>query len=385
MARTRYKLTAQEVKRGKFKNGSRVSDGNNLYLSISNTGTRSWIVRITVNGVVRDMGLGSTDDVSLEQARKRTEEVRLLVKSGIDPLEPIEAPTPQMTLGEALNAYADDNATAWSTGDGLKRWNTVVGKHLKPIADRPVADVNVEDVLRVVRPLWKPKPRVAKYILSMLRRTLAYAAAIGKRDPNIANPADWNSNLKYVLPELPKHQHHTAMSYNDVPAFIAELRAKQTTVAQALEFIILTGARKTEVLGATWDEIDFTACTWTIPAHRMKARIEHVVPLTRPALALLRVRYEATKGQGYVFNGRNGPDSLIGVTSLAPYCPNVTIHGFRATLTQWLADKTDTSFETCEEILAHNIGNSVTRAYRRSKSLEKMGAALKRWSEYLNG
>jgi integrase len=366
---------------------TRASDGGNLYLIISKADTRSWMVRVTLDGKVVDCGIGSIHDVSLEQARKVASDYRQLAKQGIDPrtgLAPNGAGP--KTFAEAFEAFAADKGHELTSAQALDRWHVVNRKYLGSLASVPVGEVNAQHVLKALKPVWTDVPSQGPFAASLVRRVLAYAAANGDRDPNLANPADWENSLQYLLPKPAKSKHSPAMPYKDVPGFVAELRKSDKVQARALEFLILTATRKAETLGATWDEIDFSACTWTIPAERMKNRKEHVVPLTKRALEILRLQQaskHADASNSYVFVGIKANRPIAPNTLLRWVPEKYTVHGFRASITQFLSDKTDASFETVEQVLSHAVGNSVTQAYRRQASLEKMGAALKLWSDFI--
>jgi integrase len=192
-------------------------------------------------------------------------------------------------------------------------------------------------------------------------------------------------NLYHLALVLPRRQklsrgHHAALSYAEVPAFIAELRERETIPALALEFLILTVARAGEVLGATWDEIDFGAQVWTIPASCMKAGLLHRVPLSARAMEIVERMTEIRTGD-LVFAGQRRRRPLSG-TTLAALVPGATVHGFRSAFRDWAGEETSFPREIAEQALAHATGGAVERAYRRGDALEKRRALMQAWASF---
>ena len=254
------------------------------------------------------------------------------------------------------------------------------------IWDVPIAELGVADVVRVVGGR-KSTPAVAVNVLSLVRRVVTYAAAHGHRDVDKVNPAD-RSLINAILPlggRVGGRKHHAAMPYRDVPAFVSRLRERDGAKFRALEMIVLTGARKNEVLGMTFDEVDLEQGVWTVPASRMKAGRSHCVPLTARAVEIIEAQRALSRdGSGLVFPSRRG--RALSRFNAFDYIDtgDATIHGFRSTLRDWLGDETDHEREAAEGILAHVVGG-VEGAYRRGTGLRKRRAALEGWAEYLAG
>jgi integrase len=202
-----------------------------------------------------------------------------------------------------------------------------------PILDKPVDTIDTAAVLSILQPVWNRIPETASRLRGRVEAVLDYAKAHGLRSGE--NPAAWRNHLALVLPQRQKlsRGHHAALSYAEVPAFIAELRERETIPALALEFLILTAARAGEVLGATWDEIDFGAQVWTIPASRMKAGLLHRVPLSARAMEIVERMAEIRTGD-LVFAGQRRRRPLAG-TTLAALVPGATVHGFRSAFRDW--------------------------------------------------
>ncbi len=191
-----------------------------------------------------------------------------------------------------------------------------------------------------------------------------------------------------VLPKVAKSKkHHAAMRWQDVPTFYADLRGRSAMAAQALRMTCLCGLRTGEVLGARWEEFDFEARLWTVPAARMKAGEAHRVPLTREMLAI--VEPLKAMASDYVFEGqkRHKPLSNMAMLMLLRRMKveGVTVHGFRSTFRDWVSETTNTPREIAEASLAHKVGNAVEQAYARSDLLEKRRVLMERWSDFVCG
>jgi integrase len=202
------------------------------------------------------------------------------------------------------------------------------------------------------------------------------------------NPARWNGHLDHLLParsKVRRVKHHAALPYLEVGAFMAELRKRADIAALALQFVILTAVRTGEALGATWDEVDLDTMLWTIPAERMKGGKEHRVPLSAPALAILKQQAEARIGD-YVFpGGKQGrPLSQMALLMLLRRMGRnaITVHGFRSSFRDWTADRTNFPREVAEMALAHAVSNAVEAAYRRGNLFEKRRRLMDAWADY---
>jgi integrase len=214
----------------------------------------------------------------------------------------------------------------------------------------------------------------------------------GHIEPDKANPSRWRGQLQHVLPNPKKvsaPSHHAAMPYADLPAFFAsKLKASPDLVPRALAFAILTAARSGEVMGATWDEIDLDAATWTIPASRMKAGKAHSVPLSDAALEILREQLKARGKSKFVFPGAR-PAKPLSINALSMSMQRLgaggfTVHGIRAAFRSWCADQ-GVAFEVAESALAHAPGNAVVQAYQRSSMLERRNPVMAAWARHLTG
>ena len=332
-------------------------DGAGLYLQIKPGGARSWIYRFRLNGHTRDMGLGALVDVSLVKARDKASAARALVKDGIDPIEHTraqavipEAPKPHSspTFEEVAEAYMADRLKRLRSEKHRHQWRQTLVDYAYPVIGKmPVNEIETNDVLAVLKPIWEAKCETAARLRGRIERVLARATV--ERHRSGSNPATWRGHLQEALParsEVQPVKHFRAMEFRDLPAFMAELCQIDTISAAALRFLILTAARTCEVLGARWTEIDWTEKTWTIAAIRAKTKREHIIPLSTGALAALR-EVEPLRGVSgdFVFPGHKGGLASMTFLVLLQRRMNraVTVHGFRSAFRDWCGDEGEVS------------------------------------------
>ena len=394
MPKRARELSAVEVRRLSRPGLHAVGGVPGLLLRISDTGAKYWLMRVTIAGQRHDMGLGAFPELSLAKARESGAEIRERVRNGHNPLAErrerrhalISATAKTLTFDEAARRYIGTKATEFDNPKHAKQWRSTLATYASPvIGSLPVAEIDVPHILQVLEPIWRTKTETASRVRGRIEKVLAWASVSGFRSGE--NPAQWRGKLDALLPspsKLAKVKHHRALDWRQAPEFFAELKQREGMGALALQFLILTAARSGEVRGATWDEIDMKARTWTIPAERMKARTEHVVPLSDAALALLESapRFE---GSPYVFPSvRGGQQSDMALTALMRRMEaDATPHGFRSTFRTWAAEATDYPREIAEKSLAHTIPSAVERAYLRGLRLEKRAALMTDWARYL--
>lgn len=389
LARTGKKLTDAKVKSDSWKTG-RHSDGAGLYLNVSKTGSKSWVFMWNDKtiGKRREMGLGSYPDISLAMARKQADKLRVRIADGIDPLAE-RARLAEPTFEVCASMFLETMEPSWRNAKHRAQWHMTLGDaYCKSIRNKRVSQITTQDVLGVLTPIWNTKSETASRIRGRIERVLNFAKVKGWRDGE--NPAIWRGNLENVLPKRSSltRGHHAAMDYQEIPAFMERLKSHEAMAARALEFVLYTAGRSSEVLEATWQEIDFEAEIWTIPATRMKAGKEHRVPLVPAAMALLQPLYEHRVSE-FVFAGQkpNSPLSNMSMHMLLRRMKrdHVTVHGFRSSFRDWAGDKTTFAREVAEGCLAHEVGNAVERAYRRGDGLEKRRALMGAWAGYIDG
>ncbi len=389
------RLTALFVSRAKTK--GMYADGNGLYLQVTASGARSWIYRYTLHGRAREMGLGSVRDFSLAEARGRATECRKLRADGIDPIERRRAArdgqklaaAKAMTFEDAAKAYIDANSAGWRNEKQAVQWNSSLKMYVYPVfGSLPIQDIDTTLVMKVLEPIWKIKIETASRVRGRIEAVLDWAKARGYRTGE--NPAVWRGHIENLLParsRVQKIRHHPALPYDEIGDFLKLLRDAEGIASRAFEFLILTAARTSEVVGALWDEIDLEKATWTIPAHRIKAGREHRVPLSRAAIAVLQWMDEK-RGSKFIFPGGSKDQPLSNMALLALLKrigrTDITAHGFRSTFRDWAAERTNYPREAAEMALAHAIGDKVEAAYRRGDLFEKRRRMMQDWANYCN-
>jgi integrase len=359
----------------------------NLWLR-NNPPAASWIMIFTCPLRHRQemMGLGSRA-IPVAEIRARVMEHRLAVFHGRCPAcekrEVRVARQQVVSFGEVAGHYLTAHRAAWRSAEHARQWDQALKVQAAAIWETPVGAIDTGAVMRVLEPLWHSKTQTAARLRGRIEKILDFATSRGWRSGE--NVARWKGHLSHLLPSAKKLRpavHHEALDWRDAPALWAELaaRGEADMPALALRFTIATNARRGEVLGAKWDEIDLFSHVWTIPASRMKAGREHRVPLSDAALDTLR-GLTALRRDHWLFPGTNhgrpiGPTSLLDL--LRTLRPDVTVHGFRSSFADW-AKAHGVSVDLREAALAHKIQDVTRAAYERSDLLEERRPAMTRW------
>lgn len=376
-------LTVLKVRNAK---PGRHVDGRGLCLVVKPSGSRTWVLRMQLNGQRRDYGMGSAYDVTLADARTAAAELRRRVRDGFDPVAERQKARRIIPSFETVTRACHE-----TLGDGWKdghhsRWLAGFERHVFPrIGKKPIDKVDNACVVEVLSPIWLEIPETARRILQRIGVVLDFAHIKGW----LSNEVSLRSVRKGLPRQAEKAGHFVAMPYADVPALIAKLAAATpTTGRDALRFTIYNAVRSNETRFAVWAEFDLDNAVWTIPGERMKARETHVVPLSPSAVALLRRRWnERTSDDGLVFtNNGEKPISDMTMTKLLrdDGIMNVTVHGFRSAFTDWAAETTDFPKEVADKALAHKLPNRVEAAYRRTDFFNKRRDLMAQWAAYLD-
>jgi integrase len=359
---------------------------------------RSWLLRFSFAGRRPEMGLGPFPEVSLARARERARTARDLIRSGINPIEANEGErrdaaartAATKTFKDCASQYVDAKSPEWTNAKHVWQWRSTLETFAHPlIGEISVRDVDTPHVMAILEPIWKTKTETAVRLRGRLEAILDWATVRGLRSG--PNPARWKGHLAVMLPSPRKvaaAEHHAALPYDKMPAFMARLRKIEGESARALQFAILTAARSGEVRGATWSEVDFVNKTWTIAGERMKAKRPHRVPLSQEAVRVLRAQ-PFGKPADLVFksarNGRQLSDMAMTAT-VRRMDVNAVPHGLaRATFKTWATEATDFPREVIEMALAHTIENKTEEAYWRGDLFEKRVKAMSAWAEFLKG
>ncbi len=353
----------------------------------------------------RWMGLGSLDDFSLKEARERARAKRQLLSDGLDPLAEKAATKLAATLAaakaitfrDAAQQFIAQNEKKWRSAKHAAQWTTTLSEYAYPIIGAlSVADVDVGLVLKVLeqphnngKRLWDSIPETASRLRQRMESVLGWAKVRKYRDGD--NPASWKNHLDNVLPVRGKKVHHPALAYNQIGDFVAELRERKGLAALALEFTILTVARTGETVGALKHEIDLAEKIWTVPAGRIKAGVEHRVPLSNRAVAILN-SLPHEEGNDFVFIGSKATEGLtdgaMDKLSKEMAYPSTTagklatVHGMRSSFKDWAVEQTNFPNQMSEIALAHKVGDETEAAYRRGSMLVKRQRMMEAWANY---
>lgn len=375
------------------KGPARLADGDGLYLVVDATGARRWLFMFKWAGKRKEMGLGSAGDgpgeVGLAKARELRNAALELVGQGINPIEARKAPAPAPEAVVTFGAVALDLIASmtprWKNPKTAKQWENSLRTHAPAVWAMPVRDVALADVLAALKPIWSAKAETAARVRERMERVLGAAKVRGLRTGD--NPAAWKENLSELLPRLRGLQrgHFTALPYQEVPAFMAELRGRMALSAKALEFTMLTASRTKPVRLAQWPEIDRAAGVWVCPGPHMKSGLEHRVPLSPRCLAILEAVAEEYGTEGYVFPGAK-PGKPLSDGALERVLDRmevaVTVHGFRSSFREWAGEATSFPRELAEMALAHAVGDQTERAYWRSDALERRRPLMEAWADF---
>lgn len=390
------------------------ADGGGLYLQITKAGNKSWLFRYMQDGKAYGMGLGPLHTIGLAEARLKALECRRQRLDGLNPLEvkrekkkaqALEK-AKMMTFDQCAQAYIAAHKASWKNPKHQDQWRNSIASYASPVfGEQPVADIDTALIVRALSPIWEPKTETASRLRGRIESILGWATTSGYRTGD--NPARWRGHLENLLASIPKSartRNHPSLEWSQVGAFMQALQLIPGNGSRALEFCILTACRSGEVRGAEWSEIDFDQAIWTIPAIRMKAGREHQVPLSAPALALLRtLQLEQKHGREHgeiktdlVFLGvkdqmlsdmtltaliRRMNEADLEQQWLDPAGNRITAHGFRASFRMWAAEATNYPREVAEHALAHQLPDAVERAYQRGTQFKKRVSMMEDWGK----
>ncbi len=360
-------------------------DGNTLFLRVAPGGSKQWVQRLTVHGRRRSIGLGGVSYVTLAEAREAALENRRVARRGGDPLaEKRRANAPRFR--EAAQSTWESLRPRWRNAKVAANWLQQLERHaMKRLGDLPVNQIDREDVLAVLTPIWGRKQETARRVRRYIRATLDWCLAHGFVETNVAG-----DSINGALPRMAAVKaHYKALPYGEVSEVLKAVEASgaSSTVRLALQFLIFTAARSGEVRGAVWPEIDTGKRVWKIPGERMKAGAEHRVPLSAPAMRIIKRAKKLHKGGELVFPSPIRRDCPISDATLSKLLRSTgiagqaTVHGFRSTFRDWCAD-TGKPRELAEAALAHTVGG-VEGAYFRSDLFERRLELMDDWAEYL--
>jgi len=368
-----------------LKKPGRYSDGNGLYVVVSPTGNKKWILRTVVQGRRTDIGLGGVSTTTLAKARKSAAALREVARDGGNPLEARrKSRTNAPTFKKAAEQVHTEHSKTWKNEKHAAQWINTLKKYTFPyFGDRPVDQIGTAEVLNALSKIWLEKPETARRVRQRIGTVLDWAKAAGHRSGD--NPIN---GITKGLPKQPKKQsHHAALPYSEVNTFITDLQQTDANepTRLAFEFLILTATRTSEVILAEWSEIDFERRAWTIPANRMKAGKKYRIPLTPRCIEILRRAQELSDAGVFVFPSQSAKkplSTMVFLMMIRRMGENITAHGFRSSFRDWAAERTNFSREVCEMALAHSVSNKTEAAYLRGDLFDKRRDLMVTWAAY---
>ena len=365
-------------------------DTKGLNLQVKANLQKYWVLRYVFEYKRYDLALGAYPEVLVKEARKRAIDSRNKLNHGMNPkmpknradghLSPVDT---KPSFREYAIACIEMKRPEWTNVKHGDQWVYTMEEFAFPhIGDKKIDEIDTEDILKILMPIWTTKTETASRLRGRLEWVLASATTRKLRSG--MNPAIWRGNLQTVLAapnKVKTVEHHKALSYWALPEFVAKLQASEGVSSLALEFAILNASRTGEVIGGLRSEIEGEV--WTIPAKRMKAKKEHRVPLCKRSMEILLMASALDPDSKFLFS-RNGKQLSNMAMSMAvrrlKY--DVTVHGFRSTFRDWVSEETNHSPEVAEMALAHSIRNKVEAAYRRRDLLERRRHLMAEWEAF---
>jgi integrase len=377
------------------------TDGNGLCIQVTPTGTASWILVYQLNKRRRELGLGRWPDVGLAEARERAGKARKQRTAGIDPLgHKQEAArtarrkeSKRLTFSEAAAAFMKKEWDGWAENT-RKSWTHSLELYIPTsFGNMDVADIETDDIMEFLGPLWKKLYSTAKSLRSRIESILDWAAINGSREKGL-NPARYKGHLEHALATPTKKvEHQAAIDWREMPEFMAKLRkldGKRGDVPQCLEYIVLTGVRSEEATGAIWREIDLAEKVWRIPGARMKMKEDHHVPLSSAALKLLKALPGNHKPDDRVFstvynNKVSGQVVRLLLPELGYPVGTATVHGARSSLRTWAAESAKVPERVAEALISHDTRSGTQKSYEHTRFFEDRVPVMERWARFLEG
>ncbi len=370
-------------------------DGNGLYLSINSPGRGKWSFRYTINKKSREMGLGGFPDVSLFQARQHALSNKQLLGKKIDPID--EKNRAQILRQQQNKKFSDiadiyistKKKDEWTNPKSEQQWRNTIATYASPVLDKkPFIDINNDDIVEVLLPIWTTKTETARRLQQRLFRIITFAKV--KKWYLKENPASWHEHLYHILPnpfKIRKVKHHPYLIHDNISRFYIELCELNLLSTYALRLLILTITRTSEVIKSKFEQFDLDKKIWTLPYYNMKGRKEHTVPLSNEVISIIELMRKK-HNHDYVFTnpatGRHISNGvmLVFIKKKFPHL-KITVHGFRATFRTWAEETGNYSHHAIEFCLAHELPNKVEEAYLRSNLIEQRTVILKDWEKYV--
>ena len=387
-------LKANEI--NKIKQKGIYSDGDGLRLRVDENNNKNWVFRYSMFGKSKDMGLGKFPIVTLSDARQKLVNAKKIIYEGKDPIKlkkekQIELKRKSITFKKIRDEFIETFQVEWSNSKHKNQWINTLKTYADPIiGDLAPSEIKTHHVLSILKPIWSSKHETASRVRQRLERIFSYCIASDFMDR--PNPASLKDNLEFLLPKVSKSlsvQHLRSLDYQGLPFLIPKLIHPHTTPSLALALLITTACRTNEVIGSTWNEINLKDKVWVIPAHRMKMRQEHTVPLNDLALRVLNL-IEKNNASPFIFLNAKKTTHICNNTmryflmkNLPDYFKDTVPHGFRSSFRNWAEENHNYSRRAVELCLAHANKNKVEKAYLRSNLLSKRTEIMNEWNKFL--
>ena len=387
-------LKANEI--NKIKQKGIYSDGDGLRLRVDKNNNKNWVFRYSMFGKSKDMGLGKFPIVTLNDARQKLVNAKKIIYEGKDPIKlkkekQIELKRKSITFKKIRDEFIETFQVEWSNSKHKNQWINTLKTYADPIiGDLAPSEIKTHHVLSILKPIWSSKHETASRVRQRLERIFSYCIASDFMDR--PNPASLKDNLEFLLPKVSKSlsvQHLRSLDYQGLPFLIPKLINPHTTPSLALALLITTACRTNEVIGSTWNEINLKDKVWIIPAHRMKMRQEHTVPLNDLALRVLNL-IEKNNASPFIFLNAKKTTHICNNTmryflmkNLPDYFKDTVPHGFRSSFRNWAEENHNYSRRAVELCLAHANKNKVEKAYLRSNLLSKRTEIMNEWNKFL--
>lgn len=399
-----------------------LNDGHGLYLATKKNPktsviTKSWVFRFRDPtdrytegpskglGRLREHGLGSFETYDLEEAREKAKKCRQQIADGKNPIIEAEREksrqqqqaAKEVTFHWCAQQLIAAKSKGWKSPKNAQQWHNTLRDYAKPINKMLVSDIDTPDVRACLDPIWYEITETASRLRGRVEAVLSWATASGYREG--LNPARWEGHLKqvYPAPELVKKQrrakegksaHHASLDYRKIGSFMAALRKETSIAARCLELIVLTSVRASEATQAQWDQFNLEEKYWRIPGDKMKAGKDHIVPLSKQAIRMIKALPRLD--EVYLFPSpqrqRKGQHKSISDNSVLKQAKKlkagITVHGFRSTMMTWAAEKTQHPREIRELALAHTEGSKTVAAYLHTDMYVKRASLMKDWNNF---
>jgi len=370
-------------------------DGNGLYISISKPGRGKWSFRYTINKKSREMGFGSYPDVSLSEARKLLFNNKQLLSKKIDPIDEknrVEVLRQQQNkkFSDIANLYIETKKKPeWTNPKSEQQWRNTLNNYVYPILDsKPLNDINRNDIISVLHPIWRDKTETARRIQQRLFLIFAFAKI--REWYTHDNPASWKEHLYHILPnpfKINKVKHHAFLRHEEVNRFYNELFEIDLFSVYALRLLILTITRTSEVIKSKFEQFDLDKGIWTLPYYNMKARKEHKVPLSNEAISIIKLMRKKHNHE-YVFHNpatgkhiSNGA-MLVFIKKRFPHF-KITVHGFRTTFRTWAEEQGKYQHYAIKFSQSHQLPDKVEKAYMRTDLMPERKIIMNDWEKYV--